>query len=676
MISCSAKCRHTVRNICFRLLFVLAGMPALAHPPGGPPVQTKVFTTGQGRTLQSPANPDDVFHFVIYGDRTGGVPAGLEVLKQAVEDTALLDPDLVMTVGDLVQGYNETPQWLEQTEQFQSIMDRLPMPWYPVAGNHDIYWRGSGPPPQGHHEQNYQKQFGPLWYAMRHKSTGFIALYSDEGDPETNRKGFSDAKLQRMSEQQMSFLDQALEKLSDCRHVFVFLHHPRWIAKRYGGGNWDSVHEKLKQAGNVHAVFAGHIHRMQYGGVRDGIAYYALATTGGHLRGDFPAAGYLHHFNMVTVRPDSFSVAAIPVGAVIDPTEFTDQFLADIDAARGVQPEHQSGALKIAGDGSVQGELTYQLSNTGARALETTITLQSDNGQWVTTFDHRHATLQPGQSESWTLSIDHPPGFDWRVPRLLLQAEMVGETAAVALPVTETPLVAEIAPMVGNQWSDDYPGGTNNRCLRVLGESSAVRVDSKDFSLPDGPLTVEAWVKPDSSSGYSGLLTKTQSSEYGLFYDEGSIDFSVHLDGKYVRVESSDPLPLDRMTHVAGVYDGREIRLYIAGKLVAQEPAQGKRTVNKLPLWIGADPGRDGQASRAFVGLIDEVRLSSAAVYTGPTFEPERRQTLRDDTVLLFHLDRRWGPFQIDQSSRHVVATMMGNAELILVPSVPSTTDP
>ncbi|MEM7234246.1 MAG: hypothetical protein AAF517_18860, partial [Planctomycetota bacterium] len=36
----------------------------------------------------------DVFHFVIYGDRTGGTSAGIPILEQAVRDTNLLDPDL------------------------------------------------------------------------------------------------------------------------------------------------------------------------------------------------------------------------------------------------------------------------------------------------------------------------------------------------------------------------------------------------------------------------------------------------------------------------------------------------------------------------------------------------------------------------------------------------------
>ena len=93
-------------------LFALAAAATL--PAQDPRVLTN---REQGRQLLKLPKEDDAFGFVVFGDRTGGPPEGMKVLAQAVADTNLLDPDLVMTVGDLVNGYNDTPEWMAKTRR-------------------------------------------------------------------------------------------------------------------------------------------------------------------------------------------------------------------------------------------------------------------------------------------------------------------------------------------------------------------------------------------------------------------------------------------------------------------------------------------------------------------------------------------------------------------------------
>ena len=163
---------------------------------------TAIRTDREGARELSRPSDEEAFHFVVFGDRTGGPKEGINVLASAVEETNLLDPDFVMTVGDLVQGYNQTPEWLAQTHEYKETMAGLQMPWYPVAGNHDVYWRGGEVPP-GQHEANYEEHFGPLWYWFGHKNAAFIVLYTDEGEGASNRKGFGVPELIQMSSRQL-----------------------------------------------------------------------------------------------------------------------------------------------------------------------------------------------------------------------------------------------------------------------------------------------------------------------------------------------------------------------------------------------------------------------------------------------------------------------------------------
>ncbi|TWT82852.1 cyclic 3',5'-adenosine monophosphate phosphodiesterase [Planctomycetes bacterium CA13] len=626
--------------------------------------EAKFFTTRGAARVLPLAKDQDVFHFIVYGDRTGGVPAGLAVLEQAVKDTNLLDPDLVMTVGDLVQGYNDTPEWMDQMTEYKEIMDRLRMQWFPVPGNHDVYWRGEGEAPQGQHETNFEKHFGPLWYTFQHKNAGFIVLFSDEGDPASNEKGFNEGRLQTMSDKQLAFLKQALEKHQGLDHVFLFLHHPRWIGGGYTGGNWDVVHEMLREAGNVSAVFAGHIHQMRFDGPKDGIGYYTLATTGAHLSADMPGAGYLHHLNVVTVRPDTVTVAALPIGAVIDPTEFTQEFLAEMKQARKIRPQQRLNELLLNIDGSASGRVAFSLKNISSRDVDVTVSLDPSARDWMTSLDHDHFNLAAGEKHEIEIELKRSAdsSANLTVPRLRLNMEYLGESARISLPPVTTPISLKLAAVPA-----DYFDKTENRCLHVVDQQSVLRIDSSELRLPDGPFTLEAWVNPDQTAGHRGLIAKTENSEFAFFMDEGVPVFDVHLDGEYVVAKAKEKLKPNRWSHLAGVFDGKQVAIYVDGVLVGSTLGSGSRTKNKLPLFVGADPDSSGGPSRPFIGKIDEVRISKKAIYR-ENFGPNRRFVPDDDTVMLLHLDRRIGPFVLDHSKSAVRGTLGSKAGLVATP--------
>jgi Concanavalin A-like lectin/glucanases superfamily/Calcineurin-like phosphoesterase len=616
-----------------------------------------VHTSRKG-TRVLPCPPEkDAFQFVIYGDRNGGPDEGIEILAQAVEDTNLLDPDLVMTVGDLVKGYNERPEWVAQMKEFTGVMSRLRMHWYPVAGNHDVNWRGGTSPP-GQHEGDYEEHFGPLWYWFPHKNAAFVVLYSDEGDRKTNRKGWSNAKLNSMSPTQLAWLQGVMRETKDFDHVFLFLHHPRWISSRYKGTNWDAVHAVLKAAGNVSAVFAGHIHRRRYEGVRDGITYYALGTTGGGIPASMPGTGYLHHYDVVTVRKDSFHAVTIPVGQVLDPREMTPTRWVEVDRLRAVRPVPSGRGIVLRPDGGCDGEYRFKITNPAEHPIEITAEMDTKDRAWWFIPDHIHEQVPPGETREFGFGYRREAGDALEklvAPGVLLTIEHLSETSRISLPPRRFTMPFGLGSVPSALLEPDA-----RHALRIGGGRAGLRVSSGALSVPDGPMTVEGWLRADDLGGRRAFLSKTQQSEYGLFVSKGRPSFAIHINGEYVGAEARDvTLETGRWHHLAGVFDGSEVRLYVDGRLAAAKNGVGARGRNRLPFFVGADPDGRGRPGSAFDGLVDEVRVSKVARYTGKSFQPARRFAPDADTLLLLHLDRRIGPYFPDHSpgGRHATAT-------------------
>jgi len=636
------------------VLLLLATPFASAQQP-----QRLVTNRAAGAELLKLPKEDDAFGFVVFGDRTGGPPEGIAVLKQAVADTNLLDPDLVLTVGDLVQGYNTTEPWMAQAREYKDCMAELRMPWFPVAGNHDIYWRGEGKP-DGQHEKNYETVFGPLWYAVQHKQCWFVVLYSDEGDPKTGEKNFNKPECQRISQEQFDWLADTLKKAKGARHVFVFLHHPRWL-QQYGD-DWQKVHELLAANGNVSAVFGGHIHHMRFDGVRDGIEYHTVASVGAHLPMEAPDVGFLHQFHVVTVRPEGIKVAAVPVGVLIDPRTMDGATTDDVIAVhRALRAEVTAFAPMGAGptvtaDGRAEGVATLRIENVGERAIELEL-LPLDGPPWTFGPDHQHVIVPPG-SDATTQFVVRRQAADvpFTMPRLELRCDYLAADRRIHLPNRTQTL--ELPPP-----ADLASARAEHNGVLVLDGDSCLSVPNARLALPDGAFTLECWVRGDDFTDRRGLCAKTQSSEFALFCSDGRAEFLVHLDGGYVAAKADgEAMQPGAWHHVAGVFDGEEVRVYVDGALRGSRRGKGTRTRNELPLLIGADPSGRGTPTSAIEGRVDDVRLSKVARYAGASFVPPQRHAPDEDTVLLLSCDRDFGPWTPDRSPQRAHARRLGNA--------------
>ncbi|GAB5495639.1 MAG: metallophosphoesterase [Phycisphaerales bacterium] len=617
--------------------------------------RTRFFTDRDSQVVLPLPGEEDAFTFVVYGDRTGGPDAGINILKDAVRDTNLLEPDFVMTVGDMIQGYNQTEGWMEQMAEYRGVMNELICPWFPVAGNHDTYWRGAGRP-EGEHDRHYEMHFGPLWYAFEHKGCMFIVLYTDEGSQTTGEKNFNKPECQEMSQEQLAWLADMLDESADAEHVFLFLHHPRWTGGNYGD-SWDQVHKMLVDAGNVSGVFAGHIHRMRYD-PRDGIDYITLATVGAHQNKSVPSAGWLHHYNIVTVRENQIAHAALPVGKVMDVREITDELaLQSLSLSRN--GASIGGGLTVDALSGGEGKTLVTISNPTSRTIEFAVTPESHDSTWTAWPDHAHASLEAGEEVSLEFDVSKSGAIDesFRDLKFNVDIDLLMPGARYEIPTIalDTPIDLDF---------DDLQLDGSPRMLHLDGASHAF-IPSTSINLPDGAMALECWFNADTFGRRTGLLAKTENSEYGFFVSNGVPSFSIHLDGAYSEVKSDKAL-LNTGTwhHLAGVYDGTEMRLYLDGQLVDTARASGTRTTNDLPLMVGADVNGSGKATSFFKGRIDDVRLSSEALYKGDRFEPTRDWTSNAGTVLLLDMNRGIGPWVIDESASRAHARLAEKASL------------
>lgn len=163
------------------------------------------------------------------------------------------------------------------------------------------------------------------------------------------------------------------------------------------------------------------------------------------------------------------------------------------------------------------------------------------------------------------------------------------------------------------------PRGQRGRAARLDGLRHFNLGDVADFDFYD-PFTLSAWVRPEAPTG--GVISRYQTTGpkgYGLFLVEGNLQFRIDTSSisDRMRVETAEPIPLGRWTHVAAVYDGTRntdgMRIYVNGRLAsARMLVDESLNATRIdePVRIGHGPEPEDR----FQGLIDDARIYSRAL--------------------------------------------------------------
>ena len=129
-------------------------------------------------------------------------------------------------------------------------------------------------------------------------------------------------------------------------------------------------------------------------------------------------------------------------------------------------------------------------------------------------------------------------------------------------------------------------------------------------------MTLEAWVRPTSTTSWRTIVTKEQQNNlvYGLFANSDAAHPSgiVSIGSRVVQdiVRGSAALPGSTWTHLATTYNGSEARLYVNGSLVATRAVAGAMPNSDRPLQIGGNR----IWNEWLQGQIDDVRIYNRAL--------------------------------------------------------------
>ena len=277
-------------NIKILLLVLICSIAATScNLPG--PFKATVTTDKKPWTNLDFNNDPDNFRFAIVADNNGGSRKG--VFEDAVRKINLMQPEFVLSVGDLIEGYTTDSAAINaQWKGINDILSALKMPFFYLPGNHDITNKLM--------EKEWEKRYGRRYYNFIYKNVQFIILDSNDDDN------------YNLTQQQTDFALEAIKKHDQVRWTFVLMHHPIWTYDT--NGRWPTIASALK--GRKFTVIAGHEHHYHQAAY-DGSNYYILATTGAGsaLRGNY--FGEFDHISWITMTKEGPVMANLRLDGIL-----------------------------------------------------------------------------------------------------------------------------------------------------------------------------------------------------------------------------------------------------------------------------------------------------------------------------------------------------------------------
>ena len=296
--------------------------------------QTKV-TKAKPWTSENFKNKPENFQFVIIGDRTGG--ANVQgTFAMAMDQLNLLQPEFVINVGDIIEGYTRDKAELHsQWDEAEAMTSKLEMPFFYTRGNHDISY------PEAN--EVWKERHGPGYYHFVYHDVLFLVLDSEDAprlepppgmeesikeynrlqteDPQKAKEMLAEfmkdeavvaglTKPVEFPEEQLNWIRKTLEENVDVRWTFLFMHEPSW---ENPSESFKEIQSLLKD--RPFTWFAGHLHYYDYDNI-DGREYITMGPSGASFHHEGP--GNVDHISWVTMTEDGPQIGNIALKGLFD----------------------------------------------------------------------------------------------------------------------------------------------------------------------------------------------------------------------------------------------------------------------------------------------------------------------------------------------------------------------
>ncbi len=547
----------TLTTTCFFLTFLLSQSALFAQNDPARIMVEPISGPAPWSSLEVNNSPE-TFQFAIVTDRTGGLRPG--IFPKGIQKLNLLQPEFVMSVGDLIDGYTtDMTEINRQWDEFNGFIDDLTVPFFYVPGNHDYTNEVLA--------EKWESLFGKSYYHFTYKDVLFLCLNSED-----NVRGAGKGTI---DDEQYTYIEKTLAENADAKWTLVFMHQPLW--NQQDTKRWKDVETLLNN--RKHTVFVGHNHRyVKY--ERNNGKYFILGTTGGGSRLRGPQFGEFDHVVWVTMTDDGPIMANLMLDGIWSEDVVTEEI------SEYMRPLLQNNAVTIA-PLQVEEENFSQQKTELKLTNDTNVPMQVDlsfkaNLNLLPNFVDKQITVNPNSVEIIDLNIkalDDTPLDDLSPLKLEGKITYLSEgQPEISLPVQYNILpekAEQIAPAKGAINID----GNLDEWAQLPFEVDEKNIDADPFSHKG---SADASLAFDVAYDNDFLYIAAQVTDDEIIVHEGTVPYQ--QDGINIILDA-------RPEKISALQTGDRLfreTLYIGQSPVSDEENAGLYRKDQLPEGIRA----------------------------------------------------------------------------------------